>query len=205
MPSSLSNRLDLDVYHVVKRLEQSSNDGKLFKTVSAAYNAIKGSNSSLSRQKKRPLEDALFRVLDVRKQEQAQDESDDSEAAIDVDEPESKGDERFLLNRQITKHWNVEPATMPSSNGADQPAKKKRRVETDGGDDKHNTRATSEGPTAASTPKEARDTKADGSKLQKKTPRGPIFDLESEVERPRLGGLGDLYNDLLYHVSTALR
>ncbi|KAJ6783151.1 hypothetical protein PWT90_01449 [Aphanocladium album] len=197
MPSSLSNRLDLDVYHVVKRLEQSNNDGKLFKTVSAAYSAIKGSNSSLSRQKKRPLEDALFRVLDVRKHEQAQDESDDSEAAIDVDEPESKGEDRFLLNRQITKLWNVEPATMPSSNGGDQPAKKKRRVETEGGDDKNNTRATSEGPTAASTPKEAKETKADGSKLQRKTPRGPVFDLESEVEGPRLGGLGDIYNDLL--------
>ncbi|OAA67708.1 ribosome biogenesis ATPase RIX7 [Akanthomyces lecanii RCEF 1005] len=199
MPS-LSSRLDHDVYQVVRRLEESSNDCKPFKTVSAAYSAIKTSNSSLSRQKKRPLEDALFRVLDVRKREQVQDESDDSEAEIDVDfeTPETKGDERFLLNRQITKHWKVEPASMSqaTSNG-EQPAKKKRRVETEA-DEGNTIRATSEG---AKEPKEAKT--ADGSKLQKKTPRGPLFDVETDIEL-RLGGLGATYEAILTKTRHAL-
>ncbi|KAM3510042.1 hypothetical protein MY11210_006048 [Beauveria gryllotalpidicola] len=208
MPSSLSNRLDLDVYQVVKRLEQSSNDGKLFKTVGAAYTAVKASNSSLSRQKKRPLEDALFRVLDLRKQEEAADESD-SEAAIDVDDPnETNGDERFLLNRQMTRHWNVEPATMPqpaATTNGEQPAKKKRRVDAAEGDERNATRATSDGATAVSTPKEPTENKsADHSKLQKKTPRGPLFDVESHVDRPRLGGLGKAYNSLLFDLENLL-
>ncbi|OAA54040.1 ribosome biogenesis ATPase RIX7 [Cordyceps fumosorosea ARSEF 2679] len=214
MPPSLSNRLDLDVYHVVKRLEQSANDGRPFKTVAAAYGAVKASNSSLSRQKKRPLEDALFRVLDVRKQERAEDEDDDSEAAIDVDEPEptTKGDERFLLNRQMTKHWNVEAAAMPAAitntqqpNGEQPPAKKKRRVDIDP-DETNMTRATSEGATGLSTPKESKESKAtlDGSKLQKKTPRGPLFDVESSIDRPRLGGLGKAYDELLFDLENLL-
>ncbi|ATY60204.1 ribosome biogenesis ATPase RIX7 [Cordyceps militaris] len=188
MPASL----DLDVYHVVRRLEQSNNDGKLFKSVSAAFGAIKGSNSSLSRQKKRPLEESLFRVLDVRRLEQARDESDDSEAAIDVEEPETKGEERFLLNKQMTKHWNVAPA---ATNG-EQPAKKKRRVDVNGnGEEINTTMAASEGATTVSTPKEAKDGNktTDGSKLQKKTPRALPFDVESQIDRPRLGGLGDVY------------
>ncbi|KAM3451016.1 hypothetical protein MY3296_005659 [Beauveria thailandica] len=196
MPPSLSNRLDLDLYQVVKRLEQNSNDGKLFKTVSAAYTAVKASNSSLSRQKKRPLEDALFRVLDLRKQEEA-DESD-SEAAIDVEDPNEKSDERFLLNRQMTRHWNVEPATMPAATtNGEQPAKKKRRVDVAQGDERN--------ATAISTPKELTEGKTvDHSKLQKKTPRGPLFDFESHVDRPILGGLGKAYNSLLFDLENLL-
>ncbi|KAF4462028.1 Ribosome biogenesis ATPase RIX7, partial [Fusarium albosuccineum] len=59
---NLRQGLDRDVYQILKKLEDS-NDGKPLKSVSAVYDAIKRSNSSLSRQKKRPLEDSIDRVL----------------------------------------------------------------------------------------------------------------------------------------------
>lgn len=195
MPSSLRNRFELDVYQVVKKLEQSTNDGKLFKTVSAAYGAVKSSNSSLSRHKKKPLEDALFRVLDVRSKEQAQDESDDSEAAIDVDEPESTADERFLLNRQITKHWNVEPASMVRP--AEKPAKKRRLAETDEND--MNNMVTSDDPTTADTAAKTtapKETSQDGSKSQKKASRTPLFNIV-RPDGSQFVGFGEGYSRLL--------
>ncbi|PHH89347.1 hypothetical protein CDD83_6221 [Cordyceps sp. RAO-2017] len=127
---SFRSSLDRDVYQIVKRFEEAEQRPASFKSVSAAYEAIKRSNSSLARLKKRPLEDAIDRVLQIRKQEKKHDdESDDSEAAIDEPEPAAKAeDERFLLNRQMTKLWNVENGT-PSS--GEQPATKKRRINTD--------------------------------------------------------------------------
>ena len=74
MPSRVGfrNNLERDVYQILNKLDTN------FTTVSAAYDAIKRSNSSIARLKKRPLEDAIDRVLQIRKQEAQDDESDDS-------------------------------------------------------------------------------------------------------------------------------
>lgn len=85
---SLRTGLDRDVYQIVKKLEDERQseyskkaEGKKKPaklTVTGIYESIKRSNSSLSRQKRRPLEDAIERVLDFRKEEMEQgDDSDD--------------------------------------------------------------------------------------------------------------------------------
>jgi ribosome biogenesis ATPase len=108
----LSN-LERDIYQVVRRLEDLD-DGPL--TVGAVYELIKNSNSSLARLKRKPLEDAIENVLDTRKTETGADEEDeDSDAALEEAmkaEELSKAEQQAardasLLNRQMTKHWNV--------------------------------------------------------------------------------------------------
>lgn len=119
---SLRQGLDRDIYQIVKKLEDD-NDGKPLKSGLAVYDAIKRSNSSLSRHKKRPLEDAIDRVLQFRREEL---DSSDSEAAIDQPEPKTSADDRSFLNRQMTKHWHQDTA---KSSGA--PPAKKRRVDNE--------------------------------------------------------------------------
>lgn len=92
---SLRTGLDRDVYQIVKKLEeerQSQNPPKNGKkrarlSVDGVYEIIKKSNSSLSRQKRKPLEDAIERVLDFHRQEAS--DSEDSEAAIEAEEKKS--------------------------------------------------------------------------------------------------------------------
>ncbi|RCI14343.1 hypothetical protein L249_6065 [Ophiocordyceps polyrhachis-furcata BCC 54312] len=126
----LRTSLDRDVYHIVSKLEASSHRDKPLASVSAVYEAIKASNSSLARLKKRPLEEAINQVLKIRKQELEDDGSEDSDAAIDNHESEPKAEKGgFLLNRQMVKLWNTDCEV----NG--QPVTKKRRTHTDGDDD----------------------------------------------------------------------
>ncbi|OHF00358.1 ATPase [Colletotrichum orchidophilum] len=138
---SLRHGLDRDVYQIVKKLEDERDgewqakksrdrDGGAKRkrpprlTVTAIYESIKKSNSSLGRQKRKPLEDAIERVLDFRREEEA--ESEDSDDLLEQAE-EYKPEDRFLLNRQMTKHWNVAPA-VPTAQGADGKSTKKRRI-----------------------------------------------------------------------------
>ncbi|KAK3196828.1 Ribosome biogenesis ATPase rix7 [Lecanicillium sp. MT-2017a] len=208
----LRNGFERDVYQVIKTMEEAGE--KPFKSVYAAYDAIKRSNSSLSRQKKKPLEDALDRVLQVRRQEQSGDSSD-SEAALDDAEPEptKPSDERFLLNRQMTKHWNIEPAVVPSpQTQPQQPATKKRRVEAEPDTVVANGKdgaATSEVVTAASTPKEVRASERASEKaekaLQKKAQRPVRYEVDHDVQPPLLGGVNDTYRLLLEQTAYLLR
>lgn len=91
---SLRQGLDRDVYQIVKKLEDEraqnppKNGRKRARlAVDDVYEIIKKSNSSLSRQKRKPLEDAIERVLEFHRQEA--DDSDDSEAAIEIEENKS--------------------------------------------------------------------------------------------------------------------
>ncbi|KAL0940749.1 ribosome biogenesis ATPase Rix7 [Colletotrichum truncatum] len=134
---SLRHGLDRDVYQIVKKLEDErqndyakKGDGKRKPaklTVTAIYESIKKSNSSLSRQKRKPLEDAIERVLDFRKEEAAEaEDSDDLLEAAEEAEKAFKQEDRFLLNRQMTKHWNVTPAV--TAQGLEGKSTKKRRL-----------------------------------------------------------------------------
>lgn len=123
--------LDRDVYQIIKKIEASHDGAKPFnRSVPAIYEAIKRSNSSLGRQKKRPLEDAIDRALQILNQEQQ--ESDDSEAAIDQPEPPKAADDRFLLNHQLTKLWKMDQNPRASGEPS---ASKRRRVQLNGHDD----------------------------------------------------------------------
>ncbi|KAI1354162.1 putative AAA family ATPase/60S ribosome export protein Rix7 [Xylaria sp. FL0043] len=105
--------LDRDVYQIIRKLEDQHVDDKTPPnfTISGVYNAIKQSNSSLARQKKRPLEDSIERVLRLRRQEkQEDDEEADIEEAAATSSPKPKERDYYLLNKQIAKSWNIPKA-----------------------------------------------------------------------------------------------
>lgn len=180
--------LERDVYHVLGKLESA---GAALATVGAAYDAIKRSNSSLARLKKRPLEDAIDRVLQMRKQEQQRDdESDDSDAALDAaPEPARLADDR-LLNRQMTKLWKVD--IVASRAAADPPAAKRRRVQADADDQDDAPKAPD---AAAATPPHHAATKHDAPHA-KKTQKPSRFSVEQVACATPLGGVGDAYREL---------
>lgn len=110
--------MDRDVYQIVLKLEDDEREAggkrpptKL--TAGAVYDAIRRSNSSLARQKKKTLEDSIERVLEVRKEQSKADaEEEDSDAALEREERESERlrqekatRDSNLLNRQIAKGW----------------------------------------------------------------------------------------------------
>lgn len=88
----LTQRIDRDIYQIVLKLEndqaeKTARTGEPPKfTVAGVYDTIKRSNSSLSREKKKLLEDSIHRVLQFRKEERKTDDSQD------VDEDESMED-----------------------------------------------------------------------------------------------------------------
>lgn len=72
-------RLDRDVYQILRKLEDDHerNSSKPAKfTIAGVYDMIKKSNSSVAREKKRPLEDAIERAMRLRKKERAEDEDE---------------------------------------------------------------------------------------------------------------------------------
>ncbi|CAM1509304.1 Fc.00g030430.m01.CDS01 [Cosmosporella sp. VM-42] len=192
---NLRQGLDRDVYQIIKKMEDA-NDGKPFKSISAAYEAIKRSNSSLSRQKKRPLEDSIERVLQFRKDELG--ESSDSEAGLE-EEPKRPEDERFLLNRQMTKHWNTaSAAATQAQESTESRATKKRRLHED---------AEGVSGNEATTPKSVqvngnvdtdvqRTEKDKTEKSLKKSQRASRYKVETPTEAPQLGGVDEVYKQL---------
>jgi len=122
-PPQLRQGIDRDVYHLVVKLEdevlEHNSQLKAGKTprrltVSSVYDSIKRSNSSLQRQKKKPLEDAIERVLAVRKDELKVDAVEDSDDALEAEAIEasrrSKSADESLLNRQMAKSWGFKNA-----------------------------------------------------------------------------------------------
>ena len=203
---NLRQGLDRDVYTVLKKLEESA--GQTFKSVGQVYDAIKRSNSHLSRQKKRPLEDSIDRVLQFRKEELA--DSEDSEAAIEEaaeQVPKKTEDERFLLNRQMTKHWHT---NTPASGEDQQRTSKKRRIheeETDGVDGQ------SAGENVAATSKANGGTKGDGvdkpekSNSQRKVAKPNRFKVEYPASSVpvQLGGVKEIEQELYRRMRVRLR
>lgn len=141
MPRSLRNGLDRDVYQIVRKYEDEINEGaKVPKkiTISAVYDYIQRSNSSLKRQKKRPIEDALERVLEIREEEARADRDSDEELERELElQAQAASAKRAredrtasLLNKQLTKNWNFNsvgssstPGSAPDAMDVDSPAK----------------------------------------------------------------------------------
>ncbi|KAL2195816.1 P-loop containing nucleoside triphosphate hydrolase protein [Corynascus similis CBS 632.67] len=115
--------LDRDVYQIVLKLEEEGEGGRKPRlTVGSVYDSIKRSNSSLARQKKRPLEDSIERVLAIRKEQSKADEQEDSDDYLEAQEQErikaAKAErDQNLLNRQIAKSWGF-ASEKPASTGA---------------------------------------------------------------------------------------
>lgn len=200
----LRGALDRDVYQIVKKLEESANDNKPFKSIHTVYDAIQRSNSSLKRQKKRPLEDAIDRVLQFRKEELGE---SDSEAEIEAEEEIAKQeDDRFLLNRQMTKHWHTARSKSPKTQASagkdpskadlqsqdDMPAKKKRRMESEA---------------------EEKDGGVSGNDVtwpietqqKKKSSRPSRFTVDQAPRAPQLGGVKEMHDKVWRYVRGALQ
>jgi ribosome biogenesis ATPase len=111
MPPRVLQGLDRDVYEIIRKLEdQHLDDKKPPKfTVSGVYDTIKHSNSSLARQKKRPLEDSILRVLRLRQEEKQEHDPD-----ADLEEQSAASP-----NPQVWRHhYYVLPANRSESDGS---------------------------------------------------------------------------------------
>ncbi|KAK4038702.1 P-loop containing nucleoside triphosphate hydrolase protein [Parachaetomium inaequale] len=109
--------LDREIYQIILKLEEpeEENGRKPRLTVGSVYDSIKRSNSSLARQKKKPLEESIERVLAARKEQSKADE-EDSDDLLEAQEQErvkaAKAErDQNLLNRQIAKSWGFAAGT----------------------------------------------------------------------------------------------
>ncbi|KAI2479586.1 Ribosome biogenesis ATPase RIX7 [Pyrenophora tritici-repentis] len=129
---SLQAGLDKEVYQVVRKYLDDKNESPLKLRLSAVYDYIQRSNSSLKRRPKKQLEDSIDRVIDViREDEESGDEDEMAELEGDfaMDEPKEKNDRSSdWMNRQIVNQW----ATPANGNGEKSEKSKKR----DGGKSK---------------------------------------------------------------------
>lgn len=109
--------LDRDVYQIIRKLEddheRNSPSKPLKFTVSGVYDSIKRSNSSLARQKKRPLEDSIERVLRLRKEERKEEDEEEDLEEASAESPKTKVIILLLLplfSRFISSsgHWILE-------------------------------------------------------------------------------------------------
>lgn len=124
MPS-LRQGLDRDVYHIIQKFEHDNDGTKV--TISAVYDYVQRSNSSLKRQKKRMLEDSIQRVLDVRREEARAERDSDEELEKEL-QAKAAGAKRLreerdasLMNKQLTKHWNFGGSSVSSSSNTAAP------------------------------------------------------------------------------------
>jgi ribosome biogenesis ATPase len=103
MPPRILQGLDRDVYQIIRKLEdqhvEEKPDTPLKFTISGVYDAIKHSNSSLARQKKRPLEDSIDRVLRLRKEERLE---DDEEADLEQASAHSPPKPKVCHDHEVT-------------------------------------------------------------------------------------------------------
>ncbi|KAI1105065.1 AAA-domain-containing protein [Jackrogersella minutella] len=117
MPPKALQGLDRDIYQIIRKFEdeherdnQSSDKIKhkpLKFTVFGVYDSIKRSNSSLARLKKRPLEDSIERVLRLRKEERIEEDEEDTLDETLQESPKPKERNSFLMNKHITKSWDI--------------------------------------------------------------------------------------------------
>ncbi|KAF2645911.1 AAA-domain-containing protein [Massarina eburnea CBS 473.64] len=123
--ASLQHGLDKDVYQIVRKYLDSSNESPLKLKPQQIYDYIKSSNSSLKRRAKKQLEDSIERVLLVL-QEDEEEEGEDEMAEIEGDFADAgNGDETVaggksldFMNRQIVSGWVKDGANGSSSAGA---------------------------------------------------------------------------------------
>ena len=115
---SLGQALDKEVYQVVKKIvddRQRRNGGQAFDlTVGELSDAIRRSNSSLSRKNKRILEDSIARVVETLREAQEEDELSSADVDLDgVDESLNQHEATNGVNRSIVGMWTrpTPPAT----------------------------------------------------------------------------------------------
>ncbi|KAL5406922.1 hypothetical protein PMIN03_007473 [Paraphaeosphaeria minitans] len=129
----LQTGLDRDVYQVVRRYVDSSNESSLKMKPNAIYEHIKNSNSSLRRRPKKQLEDSIDRaLLAIQEDESGDDEMDEIEGDFGAGDVEPKEESKSIdfMNKQIVNGWANSGTATPKENGE----KTKKREGQKGGD-----------------------------------------------------------------------
>lgn len=98
----LRQGLDKEVYQVVLKLLSDDNSPEKI-TITAVYDAIKRSNSSLKRKPKIILEDSIERILSVMEEDRGHSDSED--ALEPLDPPFAGPDMSNAMNRALVKQW----------------------------------------------------------------------------------------------------
>lgn len=119
---SLQQGLDRDVYQVVRKYIDGSNESPLKLKSYHVYDYIKNSNSSLKRRPKKQLEDSIERVLAViQEDESGEDEMDEIEGEFANGEDGGKkaeGRSADFMNKQIVSGWTGTSGNVtPTVNG----------------------------------------------------------------------------------------
>lgn len=138
----ISSKLNLQVYQIVRKLAdeltQYGNTQQQRMSVSAIYEKIKRSNSSLSRKSKRLLEDSIARVIAIMEGEAARDGEPNSvdEILDDFDKLDHTTSLSNNLNKSLVGMWSGNSTDLVGSNKplsnellpSPAPASKKRNV-----------------------------------------------------------------------------
>lgn len=117
---SLQTSMDRDVYQVVRRYVDSSNETPSRIRPSAIYDHIKNSNSSLRRRPKKQLEDSIERaLLVIQEDESERNDMDEIEGDFGTGDAEPKEESKSLdfMNKQIVNGWGNSAAATPKENG----------------------------------------------------------------------------------------
>lgn len=207
---SLRSALDRDVYQILGKLEEKKileEDGKPFKSVTELYYAIKRSNSSLSRQKKKSLEESCERALFYREWELSSNPNDE-ESDFEEPEPSQPEDKRFLLNRQMTRHWHQNTDPIPAA--SETRSAKKRRIDHNS-IDPDGRASGNEAPFAGSQrPSDTATTDSHQKDMtakvtQKKPQKSVRHKVEHLFEPIPLAGVDELWRELLHETRPFLR
>ncbi|KAL5374460.1 hypothetical protein DPSP01_011913 [Paraphaeosphaeria sporulosa] len=129
----LQSGLDRDVYQVVRRYVDSSNESPLKIRPNAIYEHIKNSNSSLRRRPKKQLEDSIDRaLLAIQEDESGEDEMDEIEGDFGAGDVKPKEESKSIdfMNKQIVNGWANSGTATPKENEE----KTKKREGQKGGD-----------------------------------------------------------------------
>jgi ribosome biogenesis ATPase len=123
---SLQAGLDRDIYQIVRKYIDEKNESPLKLRITTIYESIQRSNSSLKRRPKKQLEDSIERVIDVIREDEEGDDSDEmAELEGDFgtnDEVEVKGKgekdrSADWMNKQIVNQWAPSGTATPAVNG----------------------------------------------------------------------------------------
>ncbi|KAH7356059.1 P-loop containing nucleoside triphosphate hydrolase protein [Pyrenochaeta sp. MPI-SDFR-AT-0127] len=126
---TLQQGLDREVYQVVRKYLDEKNESPLKLRLTAVYDYISRSNSSLKRRPKKQLEDSIDRVIDVIREDESGDDEDEMaelEGDFGGEEKEKKDKSIDWMNRQIVSQWASSGTVTPAANGEKSEKTKKR-------------------------------------------------------------------------------
>ncbi|KAL2872190.1 putative AAA family ATPase/60S ribosome export protein Rix7 [Aspergillus lucknowensis] len=146
---TLRQGLDKEVYQVVRKILDDQAENPQFRlSVTAIYDSIKRSNSSLNRKPKRILEDSIERVVEVLKADILGEDETDSIDGDFAGIEEQSAPESNSMNKALVGQWNTAskppkpepnntengtPATISTKkrhHGGDSHSSKRRKAET---------------------------------------------------------------------------